>query len=957
MLPAERGRPGDRPIVEVGAGPRPATVGAPPALIELAGSVHRHEVALAARLAELDRDPAARKHLKPILLDRIRLGPLEDALRCLALLDGAPWSRRREHDDRLAARVELLVLSAGLRASRIPELGRWLWRTREPFEALVRGNARRTRWHRAVSASLLAVSCDELPPADRLPAALDAVGPLLHHGSEWEWIPAARAVGAWSSTAPEAARFLRHGLKERDATPRRRALAALAFGARDPRRRARVLGLVAACRGDLWAVASIASVLVGALSDAGWVEEVLEAASGPRSILPVEAAHAMAQTCAAGGIAPPRELLRRLASSGKEAAGHKSRAQRQLAGRLGRLLAGGDAAEGEQPTARALRLVEAAIGPGGAMADQVVRAPADLAARLGAAERAGDHETLRDCARMAALAPWRAVARAGAFDLAGLERVTAALHAALLATAARLLASAEPSHDAARAALDVAGAPLDASDQLPSHDAVLDRGQLAGRVAQVLASAPLTAVSGIGGPWRAIWARLLDVVEPTGGEHALAAWWLAVHGRPHLRARDLPPCLAEPAPDSFEGVARSAGAYAHDTPWACASGAFAAALAGLDQAAAAGDAGSATDAARSLDGALPGLAACVADPRHALRGTPVTVARPSLPPLIGFVRDERPSREAAEAVLGLPELIGPVLAAIAGAVLASARSELFEGGRRIGPYRVVPHALPRGGQGDVHVVERAGRRYLLKIARRYVEPLQREIEALRAIHHENVVGLVDWSRPDASVPYVVLPLLVGADLHCFCGLRVLSVAELAPIVRDVGRALEVLHANGRVHGDVKPSNVFLTLHTTEGAALAPAPRHRDLPVCSAKLIDLGSSAAAGSLQDPRAGTPGYLAPEQVGRRPIGAETDVYGLAATLYTALTGRVLFPANPFLHASTEPFAVDGEARAHVEPAVADLLHDATRLAPEDRSSLDELTRRFAALAAHDHRPEELR
>ncbi len=99
------------------------------------------------------------------------------------------------------------------------------------------------------------------------------------------------------------------------------------------------------------------------------------------------------------------------------------------------------------------------------------------------------------------------------------------------------------------------------------------------------------------------------------------------------------------------------------------------------------------------------------------------------------------------------------------------------------------------------------------------------------------------------------------DPHALLGLA-LTVAD------GVARALRALHAQGLVHGDVKPDNVVVS---------------EDRASC--KLIDLGLSASIVAAGMP-AGTPGFMAPE-LWRGERGPAADLYALGATLYCLLRG----------------------------------------------------------------------
>jgi serine/threonine-protein kinase len=57
---------------------------------------------------------------------------------------------------------------------------------------------------------------------------------------------------------------------------------------------------------------------------------------------------------------------------------------------------------------------------------------------------------------------------------------------------------------------------------------------------------------------------------------------------------------------------------------------------------------------------------------------------------------------------------------------------------------------------------------------------------------------------------------------------------------------------------------------------------------SIKIIDLGQSCKIGTIKPRIQGTPDYIAPEQVRRKPLGPKTDIFNLGATMYWALTGK---------------------------------------------------------------------
>ncbi|MCC7389884.1 MAG: serine/threonine protein kinase [Phycisphaerales bacterium] len=88
------------------------------------------------------------------------------------------------------------------------------------------------------------------------------------------------------------------------------------------------------------------------------------------------------------------------------------------------------------------------------------------------------------------------------------------------------------------------------------------------------------------------------------------------------------------------------------------------------------------------------------------------------------------------------------------------------------------------------------------------------------------------------------------------------------IFEQTAEALAAMHEKGFVHADMKPNNIVVS---EEGRA---------------KVIDLGQSCAIGTVKPRIQGTPDYIAPEQVHRRPITPRTDVYNFGATMYWVMT-----------------------------------------------------------------------
>lgn len=113
--------------------------------------------------------------------------------------------------------------------------------------------------------------------------------------------------------------------------------------------------------------------------------------------------------------------------------------------------------------------------------------------------------------------------------------------------------------------------------------------------------------------------------------------------------------------------------------------------------------------------------------------------------------------------------------------------------------------------------------------------------------------------------YLVMELVDGQSLELH---PPKTFEEGVYIFKQTARALAHMHARGYVHADMKPNNIVVS---DEGEA---------------KIIDLGQSCKVGTIKERIQGTPDYIAPEQVHRREITGQTDVYNLGATMYWTLT-----------------------------------------------------------------------
>ncbi len=157
---------------------------------------------------------------------------------------------------------------------------------------------------------------------------------------------------------------------------------------------------------------------------------------------------------------------------------------------------------------------------------------------------------------------------------------------------------------------------------------------------------------------------------------------------------------------------------------------------------------------------------------------------------------------------------------------------------------------------------------------RSLASFEREAMMAEGLRHPNLVRLLRWSATPPR-PYIVLEFISAPALGDLLDeVGSVNVPEILLLAIRMLSALHYLHERSLLHLDVKPSNV------TTG----------DPP----RLLDLSiAQFAPGPVRLRHAvGTPAYMAPEQCRCEHVTPATDVFGLGATLYEALTGMAPFP-----------------------------------------------------------------
>lgn len=249
----------------------------------------------------------------------------------------------------------------------------------------------------------------------------------------------------------------------------------------------------------------------------------------------------------------------------------------------------------------------------------------------------------------------------------------------------------------------------------------------------------------------------------------------------------------------------------------------------------------------------------------------------------------------------------------------SAASTVHSAAPTVPGYRLTD-VLGRGASATVWRAEpiRGGDQIAIKVVR--AGPLaERELAVLAAVRHPHVATLHEVVALDDGRLALVIDLLDGGTLAQVVAARGrLQPGEVVTCLAPLAQALSDLHARGVQHGDLAPGNVLLD--------------RAGRPV----LADLGTVRVTGESRVESYGTPGYVDPVVLTGGSASPASDVHGLGALAWFALTG-----APPPGVPSRGPLA--GLVAPHVPTALVDLVEAAVDPDRARRPSADEFARRL--------------
>jgi serine/threonine protein kinase len=206
--------------------------------------------------------------------------------------------------------------------------------------------------------------------------------------------------------------------------------------------------------------------------------------------------------------------------------------------------------------------------------------------------------------------------------------------------------------------------------------------------------------------------------------------------------------------------------------------------------------------------------------------------------------------------------------------------------------------LGEGGMGSVWAADHTGLR--TQVAVKFMSEhlamdggaaarFSREASAAAQIKSPHVVQVFDHGLLDDRIPYIVMELLEGENLSSFIQRHggTLSPRVTAQILTQACRALGKAHAQGVIHRDIKPDNLFVL--ESDGEIFV-------------KVLDFGIAKQAHGIHNVTStgallGTPYYMSPEQMlSAKHVDPRSDLWAVGVVAYQSITGKLPFQGETF-------------------------------------------------------------
>src|SRR3989475_8679432 len=247
-------------------------------------------------------------------------------------------------------------------------------------------------------------------------------------------------------------------------------------------------------------------------------------------------------------------------------------------------------------------------------------------------------------------------------------------------------------------------------------------------------------------------------------------------------------------------------------------------------------------------------------------------------------------------------------------------------------YRIVG-LVGKGGMGEVYRADdlKLGQPVALKFLPEHLlsdgaalARFHREVRVARQVSHKNVCRVYDISEVDGR-HFLSMEFIKGEELSSLLRrIGRLPQDKAVQIARQICAGLSAAHDVGVLHRDLKPANVMIDEHG------------------NARITDFGLAGLAEEFHEDEihAGTPAYMAPEQLDGRTFTVRSDIYSLGLVLYELFTGRKAFEAPTLgelvkLRRSDTTPTTPSEIVKGLDPLVEKVIDRCLQKDPENRPS----------------------
>lgn len=255
--------------------------------------------------------------------------------------------------------------------------------------------------------------------------------------------------------------------------------------------------------------------------------------------------------------------------------------------------------------------------------------------------------------------------------------------------------------------------------------------------------------------------------------------------------------------------------------------------------------------------------------------------------------------------------------------------------------------IGRGGMGIVYRTHdlQKNQEIALKLLRREyvsnsveVRRFAREASTALRIKHPNVIETYEYGLVASGQAFITMEILTGHSLMNELRRNITIPKDYAlKIMKQVCLGVLEAHKQDVIHRDLKPNNIFLVYSSNN----EPVVKVLDFGIAILQAKQDDKKAALERLTDPNIiiGTPEYMSPEQINKRDVEKETDIYSLGVVFYEMLTGQVPFLGTDveilIAHISKKPTPINQIIL--IEPQLASLIMAMLAKDPKDRPSLE--------------------